>query len=192
MKKLFESIFKSKSRLIYEPSATANEYANDLKMICDHFKPLICGEPENHDGFHYRFCALRSIRCENIRDLKEIMEMLVGMTSLTCRNMVGGNVDKKVHTINRIVNMKSVQNAVRNVIPSLCDRDLSSYSKIDHVIMFFVGTYKETPGITSGVAIVSFKLRLDIKDYFVSIDISEAIGYTYTDFRWISNHLARI
>jgi hypothetical protein len=196
MKKLFESIFKSEPKLDYKPSVTAGGYADDLRTISAHLYHLFkwcddqCGK--NHPGFYHRFNGLSMERCRDIREVEDLTEILIRMIVGRVSNMIGGNVNMKAFTIDRIVDLQSTRNAVKNVIPSLSHQDLPSCNKEDDITMFFVGTYKETPDIISGVAVVSFKLRLEIRDYFASIDIVSARGYAYTDFRWIHDHLARI
>jgi hypothetical protein len=194
MKKLFESIFKSESKLNYEPSTTADGYASDLKIICAHFDRLFgkcLVKCEGHPGFHHRYHGLCTDYRKNVRDMKKVEQMLVEILVYVCKGMVGCIWNKETRTSDRIVNIQSTRNAIRNMIPSFSDKDFPNCSKTGGITIFFTGTYKETPGITSGVAIVTLNWDLEIKDYDVSINTHRAMGCTYTDFRWISNHLER-
>jgi hypothetical protein len=198
MKKLFDNIFKSEPKpnyINYKPNLTANGYADDLKIICAHFDELFRGCSakceENHPGFYHRRTGKTTGPTPRNLNVQEAMDLLVHTIARMCDILIGGIVNDEAHTIDRTVDMQATRDVVRNMIPSLCDQDLISCNRTGNITIFFAGTYKDTPNVTSGVAIVALKWQLELKDRSMSTAITWGRACAYADLKWIHDHLER-
>jgi hypothetical protein len=119
--KIFGSLFgKYNDAIKYNLSVTAGGYADDLKVICDHFTELcnFFGCNRNEKGHGFQFCRTG---CYNIIPNNKKLELIVLMLSFMITNICAETIHYK--TKNKIINKHVLRDIIATMISkSLCKK----------------------------------------------------------------------